>query len=140
MLLNLTENPSQTASTIDKELGGNFNSEEIEKIHGINSGLLEITSSSIDIFNLLINSPGLKTGNIEIRPDGIVIFFQADMEKFALVIPYFKLKIYKGKAMEYSVYRDNHFMKFKVTRKENHEFFRKIRQLKFDHWTSQKPW
>lgn len=140
MLLNLTENPQKGNQTINEEVGNNFSADQIEEIHGNNSGLMEIASSSIDIFNLLVNSPGMKTGNIEIRPDGIIVYFQADLEKYALVIPYYKLQIYKGKAKEYSVYRDNQYLKFKVDRKENHEFFRKVRNLKFDHWTSQKPW
>lgn len=140
MLINLTENPTKGNQTINVEVGVAFTADQIEAIEGNNSGLMEIASSSIDIFNLLVNSSGMKTGNIEIRPDGVIVYFHADLEKYALVIPYYKLQIYKGKAKEYSVYRDNHYLKFKVDRKETHEFFRKVRQLKFDHWSSQKPW
>lgn len=140
MLLNLSENPEEGKAKIIEEVGEAFSPAEIDKMGGISSGILEVTASSIDIFNILINTPGLKTCTLEIRPDGIIIRFQADLEQYALPIPYYKLKIYKGKAKEYSIYHDNRFMKVKVEKKETHGYLRKIRQLKLEHWSSQKAW
>ena len=45
------------------------------------------------------------------RPNGIIIGFRSLLESYGLIIPYWKLKIYKGKAEEYSLYCDKHFIK-----------------------------
>jgi hypothetical protein len=43
-----------------------------------------------------------------------------------LVIPYYKLKIYKGKAEEYSLYMDHYFIKVLADKKGIHQYFKKV--------------
>ena len=45
---------------------------------------------------------------------------------YGLVIPYYKLKIYKGRAEEYSIYKDNSTIKVAAKNKSTHAFFKKI--------------
>ena len=64
---------------------------------------LIINSASIDIHNLLILDQNINTCNIELRPKGIIVRFRSLLETYGLIIPYYKLKIYKGKSQEYSI-------------------------------------
>lgn len=140
MLVNLSQDKDSLKEKIEAEIGKPFDLVKREELGGIDSGLMEITFSSIDIFNLLILNEGMSTCSLEMRPDGIIIRFQAALETYALVIPYYKLKIYKGRAKEYSLYRDNYFIKVKADQQKTHDFMRKLRQFKAQHWTSAKPY
>src|SRR5699024_5757189 len=120
MLVNLSQDKDSLKEKIEAEIGKPFDLVKREELGGIDSGLMEITSSSIDIFNLLILNDGMSTCSLEMRPDGIIIRFQAALETYALVIPYYKLKIYKGRAKEYSLYRDNYFIKVKADQQKTH--------------------
>lgn len=136
MLVNLSELNPEVKEKIDAEVGKPFDLEKRKELGGIDSGKLIINSCSIDIYNLIILDPGIKTCNIELRPDGIVLRFQVGLDNYALVIPYYKLKVYKGKAREYSIYRDQYFIKVEADRQEVHDFMKKLRLCKAEHWTS----
>lgn len=136
MLLNLSDNPKLQKEKIEESVGKPFNLEERKNLDGVNSGKIAIASGSIDIYNLLILNQGLNTCNIELRPDGIIIRFQAALENYALVIPFYKLKIYKGKAKQYSLFKDQYHIKVKADRQEVHKFIKKIRETKAEHWSS----
>jgi len=132
MLVNVSYNDPSLTERIDEEVGKPFTLKERFKLGGIGSPKLFITSCSIDIHNLLILDNNLNTCNIEIRPTGIIIRFRSLLETFALVIPFYKLKIYKGQAREYSLYRDHYFIKVKADEKV-HSFMRKLIDYKSDH-------
>lgn len=139
MLLNLTENPEVNKKKVIEAVGDSFDEETRQKMGGVISGKFIIQFGSIDIFNLLVSNHGINTCTIELRPDGIIIRFNSGLENYALVIPYYKLKMYKGK--EYSLYKDNHFIKIEADRQAVHDFMKKIRKHKGEHWTSAPdPW
>ena len=87
---------------------------------------LFITETSIDIHNLLILDQNINQCNIELRPKGIIVHFRSLLETYGLIIPYYKLKIYKGKAEEYSIYKDHSTIKVAAKNKSTHAFFKKI--------------
>ena len=93
---------------------------------GIGSSKLIITQTSIDIHNLLILDNNRNTCNIELRPKGIILRFRSLLETYALVIPYYKLTLYKGKAQEYSIYKDKQFIKVEADTKATFKFFSKL--------------
>lgn len=138
MLLNLSSNPKKTKKTIDEQVGKAFGLEARNKMGGTDSGKLVINSGSIDIYNLLALNQGLNTCNIELRPDGIIIRFQVMLENYGLIIPFYKLKMYKGKATEYSLHRDQYCVRIRADRQVVHDFMKKIREVKASHWTSDK--
>ena len=92
---------------------------------------MNITQASIDIHNLLVLDQNRNTCNIELRPKGIIVRFRSLLETYALVIPYYKLNIYKGKADEYSVYKDQYFIKVQLTTAV-HRFIQKVQQLRIE--------
>ena len=71
---------------------------------GIGSPRLLIEEASI---NIHINEVSdINYCSIELRPYGILVNITQQLNLFSLVIPYYKLKLYKGKAQQYSIYND----------------------------------
>lgn len=136
MLLNVSYKNPEIKEKINKEVGKPFTLTERIKMGGIGSGKLAITTTSIEIHNLLILDKYINTCSVEMRPDGIIVTFRALLDSYALIIPYYKLKLYKGRAKEYSMYRDHYFFKIKADTKRIHNFMKKILNYKAEHWTS----
>ena len=126
MLLNISYNDPTIKLKIEKAVGKPFSMQQRWKLGGIGSQKLMINSASIDIHNLLILDNNLKSCNLELRPFGIIVHFRSLLETYGLIIPYYKLKLYKGKAKEYSLYNDKHYIKIFADSKKNHAFFKKI--------------
>ena len=132
MLLNISYNQSKIKESITKEVGVPFTLVQRFKLNGTGSPKLHITSTSIDIHNLLVLDNNVNTCNIEMRPKGIIVMFRSLLETYALVIPYYKLNLYKGKAEEYSIYKDHYFIKVKANTTAIHKFMRKLLDYKAD--------
>ena len=126
MLLNVSYNESKIKEKIDTSVGKPFSLKERWTKGGIGSSKLRISEASIDIQNLLILDNNQNICNIELRPKGIILRFRSLLETYALVIPYYKLTLYKGKAQEYSIYKDKQFIKVVADTKATFKFFSKI--------------
>ena len=133
MLVNVSYNNKEITRKVDAEVGKSFTLKERFAMNGIGSPKLFITETSAEIHNLLILDHNLDTCNIEMRPKGIIIRFRSLLETFALVIPYYKLTVYKGDLGIYSLYKDHHFIKVKADTKAIQKYFRKILDYKTDH-------
>ena len=132
MLLNVTYNEPEVKEKIDIAVGKPFSLRERWDKGGIGSSKLFITQASIDIHNLLILDNNRNTCNIELRPKGIILRFRSLLETYALIIPYYKLTLYKGKAQEYSIYKDKQFIKVAADTKATFKFFTKLSREKVD--------
>lgn len=132
MLLNVSYNNPEIKRKIDEAVGKPFTLRERFKQGGIGLGHLIITASSIQVQNLLALDKYRNKCNIELRPEGIIVGFRSLLESYALVIPYWKLNLYKGRAEEYSIYRDNYFIKIeaKAKDKKTHAFIKRILEQK----------
>lgn len=135
MLYNISYNDPKQKKEIEAAVGKPFSLQMRWKMGGIGSEKLIISTTSIDIYNLLILDHNINTCNIELRPKGIIVRFRSLLETYGLIIPYYKLKLYKGKAKEYSIYMDHHYIKVVADRKGVHDFFAKISTQK----TAQLP-
>ncbi|MGB5227801.1 MAG: hypothetical protein WBN55_06020, partial [Eudoraea sp.] len=105
MLVNVSYNNRDLTSKIDNEVGKPFKLKERWAMNGIGSPKLFITETSIEIGNLLLLDNNLNSCNVEMRPKGIIVRFRSLLETYALVIPYYKLTIYKGDLAIYSIFR-----------------------------------
>ncbi|WP_405380675.1 hypothetical protein [Maribacter sp. LLG6340-A2] len=132
MLVNVSYNNKSVSKKIDAEVGKPFTLKERWALGGIGSPKLIITETSIDIRNLLILDNNRNTCNIEMRPKGIIVGFRSLLESYALVIPYYKLSIYKGQASVYSFYKDQYFIKVESDTKAVQKFLKKIMDYKAD--------
>jgi hypothetical protein len=130
MLYNVSHNDPATTLAIKKEIGGILSLRERWNLKGSGSPKLYITDSSIHIHNLLVVDNSLDVCNIELCKSGIIVRFRSRLETYALPIAYHKLVIYKGRAEEYSIYKDTYFVKVRADRKEIHHFFKKINEQK----------
>ena len=135
MLLNVSYNRIEITEKIDREVGKPFTLKERWAMGGIGSPKLFITETSLEIRNLLILDNNLDCCNIELRPKGIIVGFRSLLESYALVIPFYKLTVYKGNLAVYSIYRDHHFIKVRSDTKAIQKFFKKI----LDYRTDNKP-
>ncbi|MEK9609483.1 MAG: hypothetical protein VW058_07410 [Flavobacteriaceae bacterium] len=126
MLLNVSYNDPKIKEKIDTAVGKPFTLKERWAKGGVGSSKLIISQTSIEIHNLLILDNNRNTCNIELRPQGIILRFRSLLETYALVIPYYKLTLYKGKAQEYSIYKDKQFVKVVADTKATFKFFSKI--------------
>jgi len=128
MLLNVSYNNKKITQQIDAEVGPPFTLRERFKKKGIGSPKLIITSGSISIQNLLIQNNNRNQCNIELRPKCIIVGFRSLLERYALVIPYYHLALYKGTATTYSIYRNIYFIKIEVrpNDKAAHIFIKKV--------------
>jgi len=132
MLLNVSYNNKEITRKIDAEVGKPFTLKERWAMGGIGSPKLFITETSLEIRNLLILDNNLDSCNVEIRPKGIIVRFRSLLETFALVIPFYKLTIYKGDFAIYSIYRDHYFIKVRSDTKAIQKFFKKLLNYKTD--------
>lgn len=126
MLLNVSYNDPKIKEKIDTAVGKPFTLKERWAKGGVGSSKLIISQTSIEIHNLLVLDNNRNTCNIELRPQGIILRFRSLLETYALVIPYYKLTLYKGKAQEYSIYKDKQFIKVVADTKATFKFFSKI--------------
>jgi len=138
MLVNVSYNNPEITRKIDEKVGKPFTLKERWTMKGIGSPKLFITEASMEIRNLLQLDNNLDSCNIELRPRGIILRFRSLLETYALVIPYYKLTLYKGDFAIYSVYMDHHFVKVRSDTKAIQKFFVKILGHKADQ-TPQGP-
>lgn len=128
MLVNFSHNDSKIIKKIDEAVGPPYSLIERFKMTGISSPKMRIIKSSIQIHNLLVLDQRTNTCNIELRPKGIIIGFQIRLETYALIIPYYKLSVYKGDINAYTFFKDHYLIKILATEKDKkiHAFVTKI--------------
>lgn len=132
MLLNVSYSNKEVTKKIDTEVGKPFALKQRWNMGGIGSPKLEIVDASVEIRNLLILDNNANQCNIEMRPKGIILGFRSLLESYALIIPYYKLTLYKGDMAVYSIYRDNYFVKVRSDTKAIQKFFKKLLDYKAD--------
>jgi hypothetical protein len=137
MLLNISYNQPKIREKINDVVGAPFNLVQRFRLNGTGSPKLHITNMSIDIHNLMVIDRNANICNIEMRPKGIIVMFRSLLETYALVIPYYKLNLYKGKAEEYSIYRDHYFIKVKADKPGIHNYMKKVLAYKSDNSPTQ---
>lgn len=132
MLVNVSYNNKEITKRVDEQVGKPFTLKVRWAMKGIGSPKLIIKETSVEIRNLLILDNNRDTCNIEIRPKGVIVRFRSLLETFALIIPYYKLSVYKGDLAVYSIYRDHYFIKVEADTKAVQKFFRKMLDYKAD--------
>ena len=130
MLRNVSYNNSIIKSEINDLLGKPFTIFERIKLGGVGSPKYFILKTDTKITNLLNLDNNTNQCNIELRPKGIIISFRSLLETYGLVIPYYKLKLFKGQSNVYSIYIDEYFIKILANKKNEHEFIKKLNKFK----------
>ncbi|HLT51495.1 MAG TPA: hypothetical protein VKZ93_06030 [Arenibacter sp.] len=126
MIVNVSYNNRKIIDQVDREVGKSFSLKERWALDGIGSPKLFIIESSLPIKNLLILDNNTDSCNIELRPKGIIVRFRSLLETFALIIPYYKLRLDKSGLGIYTIYHDQNFIKIKADTKAVQKFFTKM--------------
>jgi hypothetical protein len=129
MLCNVSYNDPKLEKTIVELVGKPFGLKERLTMSGIGSPKMIISQASVEIQNLLELDHNQNSCNVELRPMGIIVRFRSLLETYALVIPFYKLNIFKGKATHYSLFGDAHKIEVESNEKVR-KFFSKMTQLK----------
>lgn len=133
MIKNLSYNSKKINALLLELVGRPFSFIERLKLGGIGSNKLVIADASKEIVELLRLDNNVNYCNIEIRKNGLIIRFKSLLETYGLIIPYYKLIIYKGESNIYSLYKDTKYIKFLVDNKSTSLFMKKIIRLKTDY-------
>ena len=133
MIKNLSYNSKKNKKLLLEIVGRPLSFMERLKLRGIGSNKLVITDASKEIVDLLRLDNNINYCNIEIRKNGIIIRFRSLLETYGLIIPYYKLVIYKGESKIYSFYKDKYYVKFFVDNESTTLFIKKIIRLKTDY-------
>lgn len=132
MLRNVSYKNDKQQNEINEFVGKPFSLLERLKQKGIGLGKLIIIKASKEIENLLVLDQNINQCNIERRPNGIIIYFRVLLETYALIIPYYKLVVFKVDSDIYTFHIDHRMIKIKVNNKKDHEFIKNILDKKAD--------
>ena len=130
MVKNLSYNSKKIKTLLTEVVGRPLSLTERFKLRGIGSNKLVITDASKEIVELLRLDNNINYCNIEIRKNGIIIRFRSLLETYGLIIPFYKLVIYKGESKIYSFYKDRHYIKCFVDNENSTFFIKKVVRLK----------
>ena len=130
MLQNISYNNKKQRSEIDLLVGKPFTLLERLKLGGVGSPKLYVTSSSKEIDALYLLDHNDNTCNIELRPRGVILRFRSLLETYALIVPYYKLTLFKGTSDVYSVHAEHHKVSVSAQSETVRIFFKKIQHQK----------
>ncbi len=109
MLYNISHNDKKIKKAIEESVGKPFGLIENIKLKGIGSPKLIITRASQEIGLIMNKNNSINFVNIELRPNGIIIGFQSQLEVYALVIPFYKLVYFRpGNSITFHI--DHHYV------------------------------
>ena len=131
MLFNISYKDPKIERQINELVGMPYSILERFAKGGIGSPKLFITRCSPEIYELLHVNESVKFCNIEMRPNGIIIGFQSRLEVYALVIPYYKLVLFKpGNTITFHV--DAHYISVDCSKynANSKKFIAKIEETK----------
>ncbi|WP_339889367.1 hypothetical protein [uncultured Flavobacterium sp.] len=131
MLFNISHNDKKTKKTIIDLVGKPFGILDNLRLKGIGSPRLLIVKASQEIGTIVNKNNATKYASIELRPNGILIGFQSQLEVYVLVIPFYKLVVFKpGNLITFHI--DHHFISIDASKnsQKTRAFMAKIENQK----------
>lgn len=129
-LYNITYKNKENEKLINQEMGNAYSIINKLKLGGIGSRRMIIEHFSENMNHLKLKVSGLQYGNIEIRPNGIILHINQGIYTYAWTIPFFHLNIYNGDY--FTIHGAGEFIQFNREKswKENRTFLNKLVDLK----------
>ncbi|MDG1040962.1 MAG: hypothetical protein P8H13_08675 [Polaribacter sp.] len=111
-------------------VGNKFTFLERLKLSGIGSSRLMIKEMCPKLNLGKLKYSEIDFGNIELRPNGIIVHYSRKLERFSWVIPYYKLVIYNSQY--FSIHANGNYIQFlkNTNYKDNKKFINKMLNLK----------
>lgn len=98
----------KTIEKVNTLVGKPYGLIEIFKIGRIGSPKLKIIATCNKIGSVINIDNSLKSCNIELRPNGIIVHFKARLDTYLLCIPYYKLSIFNTTKTVTTIYCDTY--------------------------------
>ena len=111
MLFNTSYTDNEITKQINNLVGKPFSFIKAIKLKGIGSKRMIIDEVSPNLHTIVNLVNDINYGSIELRPKGILIHIGKGLQRFAWVIPYYKLVIYKTNGA--SIHADGKFIHFR---------------------------
>lgn len=130
MILDSTHTNKEHKQIIDDLIGKRYSFFESIKKGGIGSKRMIIENVSPNMQNYLNKVSDVNYANIEMRPNGILVYINKGLKNYTWIIPYYQLVIYKTNGT--SIHAQGKFIHFKNNRtfKENKVFLDKLLNAK----------
>ena len=129
-IYNISYKNKETDKLINDELGVAYSLFNKLKLGGIGSRRMIIEHLSERINHLKLSVSGIQYGNIEIRPNGIILHINQGIYTYAWTIRFYHLNIYNGDYL--TIHGEGSFIQFNKEKswKENKSFLQKLVSLK----------
>jgi hypothetical protein len=126
MIFNTTYNNEDFKIHSKELLGKPFSFFERFKMKGIGSGRFMIHELSEKLHSKQKQFSELNYGNLELRPNGILVHFTNRLERYSWCIPYYRLVVYNSSY--FSIHAEGNFIKFLKNKNyvENKKFIDKM--------------
>ena len=133
MIFNTTYNNQEYIELSNQLLGRSFSLLDKIKMNGVGSGRLMIAELSEKLKPKQKQFSEIDYGNIEMRPNGILVHFSNRLERFSWCIPYYKMVVYNSS--HFSIHSEGSFIKFKKNKNylESKKFIDKMIDFKNEH-------
>ncbi|MFK7756270.1 MAG: hypothetical protein AB8B53_04985 [Flavobacteriales bacterium] len=130
MLRNVSYNDPKIKREIRKAVGESYSWAERLKCGGTGSPKLKVLMASREIAERLEKDNYSNNCNIEICYQGIIIRFRSILETYGLIIPFYKLSLFKSDADSYSIFSGKHKVVVAADNPKVHAFFKRLLDLK----------
>tara|TARA_Y100000815_G_C13073204_1_gene399017 strand:+ start:86 stop:523 length:438 start_codon:yes stop_codon:yes gene_type:complete len=134
MVLDTTHYNPQHKQIIDDLVGRPYTFFQKLKLGGIGSKRMIIDKVSPNMQNVMNTVSDINYGNIELRPNGILVMVTKGLKSYTWAIPYYHLVIYKINGS--SIHAQGKFVHFRANKtfNENKKFFGKLydQKVKYD--------
>ncbi len=132
MIFNTTHYNAEDQDLINDVLGKPFSFFQSFRMGGIGSKRMIVDEVSPQLTQVMNKVSDINYGNIELRPNGILVMINKGLKNFTWAIPYRQLVIYKTYGL--SIHAEGKFIRFRNNKmfQENRSFFKKMIRLKVE--------
>ena len=133
MLIDTTHHNSEHKQIISDLVGKPYSLVQKLKLRGVGSKRMIVDEVSPNLQQVLNTVSDINYGNIELRPNGILVHITKGLKNFTWIIPYYHLVIYKINGT--SIHAQGKFVHFRANKtfRENKKFFDKLVDQKTKH-------
>lgn len=133
MILNSTHTNKKHKHIRNDMVGKPYSFFESLKMGGVGSKRMIMENVSPNMQQYLNLTSSINYANIEMRPNGILLYINKGLQNYTWIIPYYHLVIYKTNGA--SIHAQGKFINFKnnITFKENKTFFNKLLSAKVNY-------
>lgn len=130
MIYDTTYDNKEAKELINDCLGLPYSFFQSLKMGGVGSKRMMIEDVSHNMRNLINRTSDINYGNIELRPNGILVMINKGLKNYTWAIPFHQLVIYKSDGL--SIHAQGKYIRFKNNKlyQENTKFLSKLLRLK----------